>query len=403
MILSPNKEPTSQDISEIQISNNNSPNESIKSFKEFRTIKLLRNRDANELPEEILFNDDTYNQLTFNESAITNSTVSLPDISRADGELRKSQNRKSYNNSFKRTSANSDLYSIFNGKNRLSIAIFSDLDCVSIKDDETVIDLDTQEEVSEEDFLEDAEGICDEEITQMFKPLRRYNSYESILSQKQVLDVEPEKLTFNDKSKQLDSLYLGSFTKQEEKFKRSYNYLRNGQLSYLTSQPMIALNDRKAVTTTTNKVMDSNVLISPFMLPLRSSTKKKHVDFKTSESLREHLNAIRDLSKTSHVNSTTTALVNITTTKVDETTIDFETKTIKRKSSIMWDLPKRNTSAINFSNSSSINKNPFLNTIPQRQPSLKIKRKGEAVVDNGTEVYSSNIQVDLLQDALSEI
>ncbi|KAL6929281.1 hypothetical protein ACO0SA_002621 [Hanseniaspora valbyensis] len=412
------------------ISNSNSPNnESIKSFKEFKTIKLLKNRDASGASNDTAYNilnsdfdndyNDAYNQLTYNESKNTNCPADS-GLDSNDGLNKKNKKRRSYNSSLIRSSIHSDSYSIFNGKNRLSIAIFSDLDCVSVKDDATIIDLDGQakeDEIKENLQIEEEEEGEGEELDDRFgdllKPLRRYNSHESILSCKQVLTIESEKLSFKEKPRNTDSLYLGSFTKREEKFKRSYNYLRNGQLSYLTSQPMIALNNKKAVTSTTNKIMDSSVFSSPFMLPLRSSTKKEKVNFKTSDSLREYLNPpgstttqVKEDRKDSFKQNTN--LTNIKTTKIDETTIDFETKTIKRKSSIIWDLPKKTnidyaTNNQNNNDINRLNKNPFVNKIPKRQPSLIINRKGKAILDNGTQVFSSEIQMDLLQDALSDI
>ncbi len=47
-------------------------------------------------------------------------------------------------------------------------------------------------------------------------------------------------------------------------------------------------------------------------------------------------------------------------------------------------------------------KNPFL-AVAKRQASLKITRKGNAVVDNGTEVCSTKLEVDLLKDALLDL
>ncbi|OBA26443.1 hypothetical protein HANVADRAFT_80958 [Hanseniaspora valbyensis NRRL Y-1626] len=413
--------------SKSSLSNSNSPNnESIKSFKEFKTIKLLKNRDVSGASTDTAYNilnsdfdndyNDAYNQLTYNESKNTNCATDS-GLDSNDSLNKKKKKRRSYNSSLIRSSIHSDSYSIFNGKNRLSIAIFSDLDCVSVKDDATIIDLDGQ---AKEDELkenlqieEEEEGEVDDRFGDLLKPLRRYNSHESILSCKQVLTIESEKLSFKEKPRSTDSLYLGSFTKREEKFKRSYNYLRNGQLSYLTSQPMIALNNKKAVTSTTNKIMDSSVFSSPFMLPLRSSTKKEKVNFKTSDSLREYLNPpgssttqIKEDRKDSFKQNTN--LTNIKTTKIDETTIDFETKTIKRKSSIIWDLPKKTnidyaTTNQNNNDINRLNKNPFVNKIPKRQPSLIINGKGKAILDNGTQVLSSDIQMDLLQDALADI
>lgn len=387
--------------SENNSSNGNSPNnESIKSFKEFKTIKLLQSRDVSGSSTGTVFNDDAYDLLTFNENKNSSTSVSNGDSAEQCEPIGKNKKRKSWNNSLIRSSMNSDSYSIFNGKNRLSIAIFSDLDCVSIKDDATVIDLEEHAEENEEEEEEENDRFGD-----LLKPLRKYNSHESILSTKQVLHLEPEKLLFKEKSKNIDSLYLGSFTKREEKFKRSFNYLRNGQLSYLTSQPMIALNNKKAVTTTTNIVMDSNAFSSPFMLPLRSSSKKEKISFKTSDSLREHLlPSGTSANKEESVFNHNSPLVNIKTTKIDETTIDFETKTIKRKSSIIWDLPKRNSNQNDRNNTShKINSNSFINSVPKRQPSLRITRTGEAIVDNGTQVYSSNMKLDLLKDALLDL
>lgn len=131
-------------------------NESIKSFKEFKTLKILnkKTRDITNSSTTTFGNetddvyDDAYAQLTQNENQPISSNVASLDLA-----SRPKKNRASYN-SIIRTSVHSDSYSIFNGRNRLSIAIFSDLDCVSIKDDETVIgmdeNLDDFEEVSAE-------------------------------------------------------------------------------------------------------------------------------------------------------------------------------------------------------------------------------------------------------------
>ena len=332
-----------------------------------------------------------------NENQHSSSNVASLDLA-----SRPKKNRASYN-SIIRTSVHSDSYSIFNGRNRLSIAIFSDLDCVSIKDDETVIgmdeNLDDFEEVSAEPSEKDeSDDIYDPFADESVRPLRRYNSHESILSTKNVVVIEPEKLNFKQKP-DVESLYLGSFTKKEEKFKRSFDYLRNGQLSYLTSQPVTAMCNRRAVTTTTHDKDDSNGFCNPFMLPLVSKTKRDPLTFKTKDSLKQYLTD----EKLNHKYP----LKNIKTSKINETTIDLENKTIKRKSSIVWNLPKKGDSTHSSFNSNLINekktyKNPFL-AVAKRQASLKITRQGTAVVDNGTEVYSTKIELDLLKDALQDI
>ena len=384
-------------------------NESIKSFKEFKTLKLLNKkvRDitdfstityVNETDDR--FDNDAYAQLTQNENQIATLDVSGLDLA-----SRPKRNRKSYN-SVVRTSVHSDSYSIFNGRNRLSIAIFSDLDCVSIKDDATVIGGDDTTEEFEEVSAERSEkDDDDEEIYDPFadegvRPLRRYNSHESILSRKNVLIVEPEKLEFNHKPN-LEKLYLGSFTKKEEKFKRSFDYLRNGQLSYLTSQPVTAMSNRKAVTTTMHEDGGSVGFCNPFMLPLVSKTKRDPLVFKTKNSLKQYLSEDNVTNKHS--------LKNIKTSKVNETTIDFTSKTIKRKSSIVWDMPKKdNSTSLTSLNSTKLKnqnqsyKNPFL-SVAKRQASLKITRKGNVVLDNGTEVCSTKLEVDLLKDALQDL
>lgn len=384
-------------------------NESIKSFKEFKTLKLL-NKKARDITDSSTttyvnetddqFYNDAYAQLTQNENQSTSLSMSGLDLA-----SRPKRNRKSYN-SVIRTSVHSDSYSIFNGRNRLSIAIFSDLDCVSIKDDATVIGVDDTTEDFEEGSVElsdkddDEEEIYDPFADESVRPLRRYNSHESILSRKNVLIVEPEKLEFNHKPN-VEKLYLGSFTKKEEKFKRSFDYLRNGQLSYLTSQPVTAMSNRKAVTTTTHKDDDSFGFCNPFMLPLVSKTKRDPLVFKTKDSLKQYLSEDNVTNKHS--------LKNIKTSKVNETTIDFTNKTIKRKSSIVWDLPKKGDSTslssltpTNMKKENQSYKNPFL-SVAKRQASLKITRKGNAVLDNGTEVCSTKLEVDLLKDALQDL
>lgn len=390
------------------VTNHSPNNESIKSFKAFKTLKLpsKKTRDitdfstttcVNETSDD--FNDDAYAQLTQNENQDTVLNVNGLDLA-----IRPKRNRKSYNN-LSRTSVHSDSYSIFNGRNRLSIAIFSDLDCVSIKDDATVIGVeDTSEDFEEVSSnlseKDDEAQIYDPFADESLRPLRRYNSHESILSKKNVFIIEPEKLEFNQRPN-VEKLYLGSFTKKEEKFKRSFDYLRNGQLSYLTSQPVTAMCNKKAITTTTNKNADSNGFCNPFMLPLVSKTKRDPLVFKTKDSLKQYLS--EDNVTPIH------SLKNIKTSKVNETTIDFDNKTIKRKSSIIWDLPKKCEttvhSSFNSNNSKKENhsyKNPFL-AVAKRQASLKITRKGNAVVDNGTEVCSTKLEVDLLKDALLDL
>lgn len=380
-------------------------NESIKSFKEFKTLKILnkKTRDITNSSTTTFGNetddvyDDAYAQLTQNENQHISFNVASLDLA-----SRPKKNRASYN-SIIRTSVHSDSYSIFNGRNRLSIAIFSDLDCVSIKDDETVIgmdeNLDDFEEVSAEPSEKDeSDDIYDPFADESVRPLRRYNSHESILSTKNVVVIEPEKLNFKQKP-DVESLYLGSFTKKEEKFKRSFDYLRNGQLSYLTSQPVTAMCNRRAVTTTTHDKDDSNGFCNPFMLPLVSKTKRDPLTFKTKDSLKQYLTD----EKLNHKYP----LKNIKTSKINETTIDLENKTIKRKSSIVWNLPKKGDSTHSSFNSNLINekktyKNPFL-AVAKRQASLKITRQGTAIVDNGTEVYSTKIELDLLKDALQDI
>ncbi|KAL6933484.1 hypothetical protein ACO0R3_001256 [Hanseniaspora guilliermondii] len=376
-------------------------NESIKSFKEFKTLKILnkKTRDLTNSSTTTFENethdvyDDAYAQLTQNENQHSSSNVAGLDLA-----SRPKKNRTSYN-SIVRTSVHSDSYSIFNGRNRLSIAIFSDLDCVSIKDDETVIgmdeDLDDFEEVSAEPSEKDeSDDVYDPFADESVRPLRRYNSHESILSKKNVVVIEPEKLNFKQKP-DVERLYLGSFTKKEERFKRSFDYLRNGQLSYLTSQPVTAMCNRRAVTTTTHDKNESNGFCNPFMLPLVSKTKRDPLNFKTKDSLKQYL--------TDGNLNYKYPLKNIKTSKINETTIDLENKTIKRKSSIIWNLPKKCDNTNNSFNSNHINdKTPFV-SVPKRQASLKITRQGTAVVDNGTEVYATKIELDLLKDALQDI